>query len=144
MRLLVQQHLLLSLPGQFERIHQLLCPLRLFTAVRVRVQTRLLARVVGHAAGQYEALVPLERHHASPRPGYRLCLACRASLTCVLVGDGGSLVAAQRWIVSLTRPIAPVRVQIAALCADQLPETNDRCRPKTILSFVTVHSLHTI
>ena len=120
MRLLVQQHLLLSIPGQIERIHlQLLCPLRLFTAVRVRVQTRLLARVVGHAAGQYEALIPLERHHASPRPGYRLCLACRASLTCVLVGDGGSLVAAQRWIVSLTRPIAPVRVQIAALRADK-------------------------
>ena len=65
-RLLVQQHLLLSIPGQIERIRlQLLCPLRLFNAVRVRMQTRLLARVVGHAAGQYEALIPLEGHHAS-------------------------------------------------------------------------------
>ena len=67
-RLLVQQHLLLSIPGQIERIRlQLLCPLRLFNAVRVRMQTRLLARVVGHAAGQYEALIPLEGHHASHR-----------------------------------------------------------------------------
>ena len=85
MRLLVQQHLLLSIPGQIERIHlQLLFPLRLFTAVRVRVQTRLLARVVGHAAGQYEALIPLEGHHASPRLGYRLYawLAERRSRAC--------------------------------------------------------------
>ena len=122
MRLLVQQHLLLSLPGQIERIHQLLCPLRLFTAVRVRVQTRLLARVVGHAAGQYEALIPLEGHHASPRLGYRLCLACRASLTCVLVGAaprGVSLPQSAGLCRSGSHGEAPVRVQIVAPCADQ-------------------------
>ena len=135
MRLLVQQHLLLSIPGQIERIHvQLLCPLRLFTAVRVRVQTRLLARVVGHAAGQYEALIPLEGHHASPRLGYRLCLACRASLTCVLVhGAARGVSLPQSAGLCRSRGEEPFRVQSAALCADQSPKTNERCRPKTIL-----------
>ena len=75
MRLLVQQHLLLSIPRQIERIClQLLCALRLFNAVRVRVQTWLLVRVVGHAAGQYEALIPLEGH---------AWVAQRRSLPCV-------------------------------------------------------------
>ena len=63
-RVQVQQHLLLSVLGQTEGIHLwLLLALGWFNAVRVRLHARLLARVVGHAAGQYKAL-RLEGRHA--------------------------------------------------------------------------------
>jgi hypothetical protein len=57
---------LLCFLGQTEGIPlQLLLALGLFNAVRVRLRTRLLARVVGRAAGQYEAL-RLDGRHALP------------------------------------------------------------------------------
>ena len=57
---------LLCFLGQTEGIPlQLLLALGLFNAVRVRLRTRLLARVVGLAAGQYEAL-RLDGRHALP------------------------------------------------------------------------------
>ena len=63
-RVQVQQHLLLSVLGQAEGIHlRLLLALGWFNAVRLRLHARLLARVVGRAAGQYKAL-RLEGRHA--------------------------------------------------------------------------------
>ena len=64
----VQQHLLRGILGQSEGIRQqLLFALELLNAVPVRVYTRRLARIVGRAAGKYEAL-RLEVGHAARPP----------------------------------------------------------------------------
>lgn len=83
MRLLVQQHLLLSIPGQIEHIRlQLLCPLRLFNAVRVQVQNGLLYGCKHGSSCVSSATPPVNTRPSShwraitPRPGLAFEYAC--------------------------------------------------------------------